>query len=47
MKIATVYLAGNQMPSSAEVEEFDRKGGLVRLVIEQNWPLYLGDLIDT
>ena len=45
MKIATVYLEPEQMPSAAEIDDFDRNGGLVRQQIAYNLQLYLADLV--
>jgi hypothetical protein len=45
MKLATVYLEADKMPSRAEIDEFDRRGGLIRQQIEYNADLYLADLI--
>jgi hypothetical protein len=45
MRLATVYLEADKRPSRAEIDEFDRRGGLIRQQIEYNADLYLVDLI--
>lgn len=45
MKIATVYLESGKMPNRSEIDEFDRKGGLVRQQVRLNFKSYIDILI--
>jgi hypothetical protein len=45
MKMMRVYLGLNSIPSQSEINEFDQKGGLVRVQIISRKRLYLADLI--
>jgi hypothetical protein len=45
MKLCVVYLDQGKQPSQAEIDDFDRNGGVVKQQIAYNWQLYLADLI--